>query len=103
MPLFNFGKKEETPLSKNFTPVGDALSVKVLGSGCSKCNLLEKYACETLDELGVVYDLEHVRDYIEIAKYGVMATPALVVNEKVLVSGRVPTRAELKELLGKVS
>ena len=101
MPLINFGKKEETPVSRNFTPAGDALSVKVLGSGCSKCNLLEKYAVETLDELGKPYTLDHVKDYVEIAKYGVMQTPALVVNEKVLVSGRVPTRAELKELLAK--
>ncbi len=101
MPLLNFGKKEETPVSKNFTPAGEELSVKVLGSGCSKCNLLEKYAVETLEEMGLAYNLEHVRDYVEIAKYGVMATPALVVNEKVLVSGRVPTRSELKELLAK--
>jgi len=102
MPLFNLGKKEPTPKSQSFTPAGDALSVKVLGSGCSKCNLLEKYACETLDELGKPYHLEHVQDYVEIAKYGVMQTPALVVNEKVLVSGRVPTRSELKEMLAKL-
>lgn len=102
MPLFNFGKKEPTSDIKNLTPAGDALSVKVLGSGCSKCNLLEKYACETLEELEKPYNLEHVRDYVEIAKYGVMQTPALVVNEKVLVSGRVPTRTELKELLAKL-
>ncbi|HSN94811.1 MAG TPA: thioredoxin family protein [Anaerolineaceae bacterium] len=101
MPLFNLGKKEPTPQSQSFTPAGGALSVKVLGSGCSKCNLLEKYAIETLEELGIVYNLEHVHDYVEIAKYGVMQTPALVVNEKVLVSGRVPTRSELKELLAK--
>ncbi len=101
MPLFNFGKKEETTVSKNFTPAGDGLSVKVLGSGCSKCNLLEKYTVEVLGEMGLAYTLEHVRDYVDIAKYGVMQTPALVVNEKVLVSGRVPTRAELKDLLAK--
>ena len=101
MPLFNLGKKETLPQGQSFTPAEGRLSVKVLGSGCSKCNLLEKYACETLEELGVAYDLEHVKDYIEIAKYGVMATPALVVNEKVLVSGRVPTRTELKEMLAK--
>ena len=102
MPLFNLGKKEPSPQSQSFTPAGDALSVKVLGSGCSKCNLLEKYACETLDELGKPYNLEHVKDYVEIAKYGVMQTPALVVNEKVLVSGRVPSRSELKEMLEKL-
>ena len=101
MPLFNLGKKDPTPKNQNFTPAGDALSVKVLGSGCSKCNLLEKYAVEVLAEMGLAYTMEHVKDYIEIAKYGVMQTPALVVNEKVLVSGRVPTHAELKELLAK--
>jgi small redox-active disulfide protein 2 len=102
MPLFNFAKKEQRPEIKNLSSAESALSVKVLGSGCSKCNLLEKYATETLDELGIAYNLEHVRDYVEIAKYGIMATPALVVNEKVLVSGRVATRAELKELLSKL-
>ena len=102
MPLFNFAKKEPNPASKHLTPAGDALSVKVLGSGCSKCNLLEKYTVEALDELGIAYNLEHVRDYVEIAKYGVMQTPALVVNEKLLLSGRVATRAELKELLSKL-
>jgi small redox-active disulfide protein 2 len=102
MPIFNFGKKEQIPEGKNLTPTGDTLSVKVLGSGCSKCNLLEKYTREALEELGIAYNLEHVQDYVEIAKYGVMQTPALVVNEKVLVSGRVLSRADLKQLLAKI-
>jgi small redox-active disulfide protein 2 len=102
MSILNFGKKEQTPVSKNLTPTGNALSVKVLGSGCSKCSLLEKYTIEALEELGKSYNLEHVQDYVEIAKYGVMQTPALVVNEKVVASGRVLSRAELKQLLAKL-
>jgi small redox-active disulfide protein 2 len=102
MSILNFGKKEQTPVSKNLTPTGDALSVKVLGSGCSKCSLLEKHTIEALEELGKAYNLEHVQDYVEIAKYGVMQTPALVVNEKVVASGRVLSRTELKQLLAKL-
>jgi len=98
MPLFGL-KKNQEPSPEKLTPMGEQLVVKVLGSGCSKCNLLEKNVKEVLDELSCPYQLLHVRDYVEIAKYGVMQTPALVVDEKLMLSGRIATRPELKELL----
>ncbi len=73
--------------------------VKILGGGCAKCNKLEKNAIEALDELGKEYEIEHVTDFAEIAKYGVMSTPALVVDEKVVVSGKVLNKSKLKEIL----
>jgi small redox-active disulfide protein 2 len=73
--------------------------IKVLGSGCTNCQNLEKATREALLELGLDAELEHVTDPGEIASYGVMRTPALVVDEEVVVSGRVPTRAQLRELL----
>ena len=73
--------------------------IKVLGSGCTNCQNLEKATRAALIELGLDAELEHVTDPGEIASYGVMRTPALVVDEEVVVSGRVPTTAQIRELL----
>jgi len=77
------------------------MNIKVLGSGCSKCNILEKMTRETVAELGLSADISKVDDIVQIMGYGVMTTPALVIDEKVVLSGRVPTIPELKELLSK--
>jgi small redox-active disulfide protein 2 len=73
--------------------------VKVLGSGCTNCQNLEKATREALSELGLEASVEHVTDPGDIASYGVMRTPALVVDERVLVSGRVPSTAQVRALL----
>lgn len=73
--------------------------VKILGPGCTNCKNLERAAREALDELGLDASVEKVEDYPTILSYGVMSTPALVVDERVLVSGRVPKPAEVKQLL----
>jgi small redox-active disulfide protein 2 len=73
--------------------------VKVLGPGCKNCKALEKATREALAELGLFADVEKVEDYAVIAGYGVMSTPALVVDEQVVVSGHVPTVARVRELL----
>lgn len=73
--------------------------VKILGSGCSKCNALEKAAVEALKEMGLEATIEHVTDFAEIAKFGVMQTPALVIDGKVVSYGRVLSKAEVKKLL----
>ena len=74
-------------------------AVKVLGSGCAKCQSLERAAVEALKELGMNPAVEHVTDFAVIAAYGVMRTPALVVGEKVVSSGRVLSKEEVKCLL----
>lgn len=76
------------------------MNVKILGPGCKNCRNLEKHTRAALDELGLSADVEKITDYSAIAGYGVMATPGLVVDEQVLVSGRVPTTEELRHLLG---
>ena len=76
-----------------------AAAVKVLGSGCAKCNALDQAAREALDELGMDPAIDHVTDFAQIAAYGVMSTPALVVDGKVVSSGRVLKKDEVKELL----
>jgi small redox-active disulfide protein 2 len=73
--------------------------IKVLGAGCTNCRNLEKAARQAVDELGVEAEFDHVTDPGEIASYGVMRTPGLVVDEQVVVSGRVPNVAEVKRLL----
>ena len=73
--------------------------IKVLGSGCANCKRLEANAKQALDALGLEATVEKVTDYADIASYGVMKTPGLVVDEQVLVSGRVPDAAEITRLL----
>jgi small redox-active disulfide protein 2 len=73
--------------------------IKVLGPGCANCKRLEDRTREAVAELGLDAQIEKVTDYAQIAGYGVMKTPGLVVDEKLVVSGRVPTARELAELL----
>ena len=75
------------------------MKIKILGSGCPNCNRLEKNSIEALKELGKDVEVEHIRDYSKIMSYGVMRTPALVIDEKVVVSGRVAKKDEIKDLL----
>jgi small redox-active disulfide protein 2 len=73
--------------------------VKVLGPGCKNCVALEKATREAIERLGLDATVEKVTDYPTIAGYGVMSTPALVVDEKVVSAGRVLTPTHIAELL----
>jgi small redox-active disulfide protein 2 len=73
--------------------------IEVLGTGCAKCKKLEAIAKAAADRLGISYEIAHVRDINAIVQRGVMATPALVIDGRVVVSGRVPSEAELAALL----
>lgn len=75
------------------------MDIKVLGPGCKNCVTLDKIAHEVIEEMGLTATFEKVEDYAAIASYGVMSTPALVVDGKVVLSGRVPTPRHLKEIL----
>ena len=75
------------------------MSVKVLGGGCCKCNDLEKAVKEALAQLGMETAIEHVTDFTQIASYGVMTTPALVVDGKVLSYGKVLKKDEVVALI----
>ncbi|HHZ06257.1 MAG TPA: thioredoxin family protein [Clostridiales bacterium] len=74
---------------------------KILGGGCAKCNALEAATIQALTELGLDTMIDHVKDYTAIASYGVMTTPALVYNGKVLSYGKVLKVDEVKKLLEK--
>ncbi|XMB86306.1 thioredoxin family protein [Mycoplasmatota bacterium WC44] len=73
--------------------------VKVLGSGCASCERLMDNAKQAVEELGIEATFEKVSDAIEIAKSGVMKTPGLIVDGKVLFSGRVPTVETIKKYI----
>ncbi len=77
-------------------------NIKVLGSGCKKCNDLEKATIEALVELNMDTNIEHVTDFVKIAEYSVMMTPALVVGNKVVSYGKVLSKDQVVELLKKV-
>ena len=105
-----FGKKKETEscccsscgpdsMAEAETAKAQGAGVKILGSGCAKCNALEAAAREALSRLGLDTEIDHVTDYSQIAAYGVMTTPALVVDGKVLSYGKVLKPDEVVKLL----
>ncbi len=71
------------------------MQIKILGTGCAKCQRLEQLTREVVAELGIEAEIDHVRDMKMIMAYPVMTTPALVINEEVKVSGRMPSRDEI--------
>lgn len=75
------------------------MDIKVLGPGCKNCVTLDRIAHEVVADMGLEASFEKVEDYAAIASFGVMSTPALVFDGKVLISGRVPTPNHLKELI----
>jgi len=77
------------------------INIKILGTGCTKCKNLEKVTREVVIENNFDADIQKVEDITQIMTYGVMMTPALVVNEKVLFSGRVPSKSEIKNYIDK--
>jgi small redox-active disulfide protein 2 len=78
------------------------LNIKVLGAGCARCNTLEKSVREVVKEMAIEANIEKVTDFKEIAKAGVMMTPGLVINGKVKVTGKVPSKAELTSIITSV-
>jgi small redox-active disulfide protein 2 len=73
--------------------------IQILGPGCTRCKQLAEVTQQVADKLGLQYELEKVTDVLRYADFGVMSTPALVVDGKVKVAGRVPTAAQIEQLL----
>ena len=105
-----FGKKEEkkscccggecTPETiKKADETKSEKGNKILGSGCAKCNALENATRTALSELHMDMEIDHITDFVQIASYGVMSTPALVFDHKVVSYGKVLTVEEVKKLL----
>lgn len=75
------------------------MNIKILGPGCRNCKKLEKNTQEAIDELGIDASIEKIEDFKDIASYGVMKTPGLVVNEEVKAYGKVSSVKEIKKIL----
>jgi small redox-active disulfide protein 2 len=71
------------------------LTVKILGSGCANCKRLEQIARKAVADLAIEADVIKVTDYNQIMEYSIISTPGLVINEKVVCAGRIPTPAEV--------
>lgn len=88
----------ETPSQES--PV---LTIRILGPGCASCERLEQEVMSVLMELNLGADILHVRDIKEIASYGAMGTPALVLNGKVVSVGSIPSRAKIREIISEAA
>jgi len=77
------------------------MDIKILGTGCPKCKTLESLTRDVVTKNGIEASISKVEDIMEIMNYGVMSTPALVVNGKVEIKGRVPSTEEIKQVLTK--
>ena len=75
------------------------IEIKILGTGCPKCKTLEKLTREVVAETGIEANISKVEDIMQIMNYGVVSTPALVIDEKVVIKGRVLSKKEIKEVL----
>lgn len=71
------------------------INIKILGSGCSNCKRLEETTRKVVETLAIEADIEKVTDYAEIMKYPILSTPGLVINEKLVSAGRIPSDAEI--------
>ncbi len=76
------------------------MKIEILGTGCAKCNALEQAVRTTAQKLAIACEIEHVTDLDRIGAYGVMLTPALVIDGVVRVAGRIPSERDLERLLG---
>lgn len=77
------------------------LNIKVLGPGCNNCHMVEEAARAAVTELGLKADIVKVTDRAEFARYNLLATPGLVINEKLVAGGRIPNVEEVKVLIGR--
>lgn len=78
-----------------------SINIKVLGTGCPKCKALERAIREVVEENGFEAQIEKVEDIVKIMNYGILATPGMAINEKVVSSGRLLSKDEIKTLIEK--
>jgi len=78
------------------------MKIEILGTGCAKCNMLEAAAKSAAHKLGLDYEIEHIKDINEFMKRGVMFTPALAIDGKVVAAGKIPSDSEITRLLTNV-
>jgi small redox-active disulfide protein 2 len=77
------------------------MDIKVLGPGCARCHATDKLVREVVKELGINANVEYIQDMKKILEYPILTTPGLVINEEVVCSGRVPSKAEITKMIEK--
>lgn len=75
------------------------MEIKVIGEGCEKCDKLYENTCQAVSELGLKADIVKVEDLMDIVRLGVLTTPSVMVDEKLIISGRVPKVKDIVKLL----
>jgi len=75
------------------------MNIKILGTGCTKCKSLEQSVRDTVKEMGIEADISKVEDIMKIMEYGIMKTPGMVIDEKVVSAGKLLSKDQIKELL----
>jgi len=75
------------------------MDIKILGPGCARCHELDKRTREVVKELGIDASVEYIQDINKIIEYSILTTPGLVVNEKLVCSGRVPSKTEISQII----
>jgi small redox-active disulfide protein 2 len=75
------------------------MKIKVLGPGCAKCHTLDKLVRETVKEMQIDAEVEYIQDMLKILDYNIMSTPALIIDEQVKSSGRVPNKGEIQKMI----
>lgn len=75
------------------------LNIKILGTGCARCQALEKNTRDAVADLSIDAKIDHIKDINKIMEYPILTTPGLVIDEKLVVSGRVPTKAEVTSFI----
>ncbi|MGB9721505.1 MAG: thioredoxin family protein [bacterium] len=88
-------------LGEEIEEEASGLVIKILGPGCPACEQLEKDVRTVVQELNIAADIQHIRDLKEISKYGIVATPGLVISKKLVSTGRVPHKSQIKEWIEK--
>lgn len=81
---------------------GGIIEIRILGSGCKNCQTLEKNTLEAVEDLGLKAEVKHITDFAEIAAYGIMSTPGLWINGKIVSYGKVLSKDEIKIILEKL-
>lgn len=79
------------------------MEIKVLGPGCANCNKLETMTTEVVKELGIDATVEKITDIKEIAMSGVLLTPGLIIDGEIILSGKLPSKSQLAELVAKAA
>lgn len=96
------GACDENSMQESLNKQSKGTRIKVLGSGCAKCQTLEENTKLALQELGQLQEIEHITDFSDIASYGVMSTPALVIDGQVVSFGKVLSKDDVIQILNKV-